>query len=103
MPPTIDVTQFRMQDTSSDKRRAMGVYTGPASYATGGDAAAPGYFSLGQLHVLFFEQATNGTVILLLKYDYTAQKVKWFDMAGAEIAAATNLSTYTARFEAIGL
>jgi hypothetical protein len=100
---SVGLTTFRAEDGSSTKRRTEGIYTGPASYATGGESILAGALKLGQVHLVLFEPASNGTVIILLKYDYTNSKVKAFDMAGAEIANATDLSTYTARFEAIGV
>ena len=103
MGATIDLTQYRAEDVRSTKRVISGVYTGPASYATGGDAFLPADVKLGQIHFLDLELATNGTVVLLARYDYTNQKVKWFDLAGNEVANATDLSGYTARFEAVGL
>jgi len=53
--------------------------------------------------VLLLEPPTNGSVILEARYNTSTSVVKWFDMAGVEVAAATDLSAYTARFEAIGL
>ncbi len=100
---TLDLTQYRAEDVRSTKRVISGIYTGPASYVTGGDSFTPGEVKLGQLHFLALEHPTNGTVILLARYDYTNLKVKWFDLAGAEVANGTDLSTYTARFEAVGL
>lgn len=99
----VGLTTFRAEDGSSTKRRTLGIYTGPASYATGGESITAATFKLGQVHVVLFNPATNGSVIVLLAYDYTNNKVKAFDMAGVEIANATDLSAYTARFEAIGL
>ena len=88
---------------SGNYNRRVGQYTGPASYATGGDTLPPEQLGLGNLDALLFTVATNGTVVILLAYNYTTEMVKAFDMAGAEIANGTDLSAYTARFEAIGL
>lgn len=101
--PSLNFDQYRAEDVRSTKRVISAVYTGPASYATGGDSFTPGDVKLGQLHYLSIEPPSNGSVILLARYDYTNQKVKWFDMAGAEVANGTDLSTYSARFEAVGL
>lgn len=101
--PTIDYTQFRAEDTRSTKQIRSGVLTGPASYVTGGDPVTPNDLKLGQIHFLDFDNPTNGTVVIVAQYDYTNQKVKYFDYAGNEIAQGTNLSTYTVRFEAVGL
>lgn len=103
MAASIDLTQFRAEDVRSTKRVISGVYTGPASYVAGGDPIAPGEVKLGQIHFLDFDLATNGTIVLLVVYDYTNLKAKWFDMAGVEVAGATALNAYTARFEAVGL
>lgn len=99
---TIDRTTIQLQDATATRLRRLGVYTGPASYATGGDALSAADLGLGRVDVLHLEPLTNGTAILLARYDYTNAKVKVFDMAGAEVSAATNLSTYTARFIADG-
>lgn len=100
--PTLDLTTLQLQDASATRIRRIGMYTGPASYATGGDAFTPANIAMGKIDAMLFEHASNGTVILLLRYDRTNQKVKWFDLAGVEIANATDLSTYVARFEAMG-
>ena len=100
---TLDRTTIPFSDASNARLRKTGVYTGPASYATGGDSLTAQEVGLGQIHVLQLEAPTNGSVVVVARYDYTNAKVKWFDMAGAEITATTNLSAYTARFEAIGL
>jgi hypothetical protein len=100
--PTTDLTQFRAEDASSTKRRVQGIYTGPASYATGGDPFVAADIKLGQIDVLQLGHPVNATVVLVAEYDYTNFKVKWYDLAGNEIANATALSGYSTRFEAIG-
>ena len=45
---------------------------------------------------------TNGSVIICAVYVPASGLMKFFDMAGVEIANTTDLSAYTARFEAIG-
>jgi hypothetical protein len=89
-------------DSSNARIRKIGSVSGPSSYATGGEAIAPVDLGMGRVELLLFESATNGTDLRLVRYDYATGKVKWFDLAGAEIAAAQNLSAYSARFEAIG-
>ncbi len=102
MAANLDFTQFRGEDGSSTKRRQEGIYTAPV-YVSGGDPLAPAELKLGQLHFFNIEPLTNGSVIVLARYDYTNLKLKIFDMAGAEIANATDLTAYSGRFEAIGL
>jgi hypothetical protein len=84
-----------------NERRILG-YTGPSSYVTGGDSLPPGSVKLGRIKKITFGNPTNGTVILLVAFDYTNNLVKWFDLAGAEIANGTDLSTYSTRMEVIG-
>jgi len=91
------------QDKSASFIRRIGQYTGPASYATGGESLTAADLGMSRIDLLLFEPATNGTAVIPLCYDATNAKVKAFDMAGAEQGAGTNLSTYSARFEAIGL
>jgi len=100
--PTIDRTIGAYHDASNARIRKIGNYTGPASYATGGDSFTAGDVGMGRIEMLNFEVATNGTIIQIPRYDYANSKVKWFDLAGNEIANATVLSAYSARFEAIG-
>jgi len=90
-------------DRSGSKSRKLGRVTGPTSYPTGGEVLAPSAFGLGRIDVLLFACASNGTDLRLVLYDYTNGRVKWFDLAGAEITATTNLSAYSARYEAIGI
>lgn len=105
MAATVDFTQFRGEDESSTKRRMSGIYTGPASYVTGGDPLLPGDVKLGQIDILDFVTAADNpfTTAYNLVYDYVNQKVIWLvQTTGLQVANATNLSTLSARFEAIG-
>ncbi len=99
---TIDRTGLTFHDSSNARIRKIGRAVGPAAYTTGGDPAAPSLFGLGKVDVVLFEPFTNGTVIILAGYEVAAETVKFYDMTGAEIANGTDLSTYAARFEAIG-
>ena len=104
MAANVDFTQFRAEDGSNTKRRILGIYTGPASYATGGDAFLAADVKLGQIDVVVFEHAINAalTTIYFLRWSKTANKVLWFSASGTEVANATDLSGFTGRFEAIG-
>lgn len=73
--------------------------TGPTSYVAGGEALD---FGLTRVELVLTDDGTNGTDLRHLHWDYAASKMKWFDNAGAEVAGATNLSTYSARVVAIG-
>lgn len=89
-------------DSSHSKIRKILRITGPTSYATGGEALAPAAFGLSRINLALFDHATDGVDLRIAQYDYANGRVKWFDLAGAEIAGATNLSTYSARVEVIG-
>jgi hypothetical protein len=59
--------------------------------------------------LLLFQPFTNGTVIIFGVwtpttdgYNVNAGTIKYYDMAGVEVANATDLSTYSSLFEAIG-
>lgn len=98
--PVTRITDFF--DKSHARERRIGQLTGPTSYATGGEDLTPESIALMRIDILLFDHASNGTDLRIAQYDYTNKKVKWFDLAGAEISAATNLSTYSCRFEAVG-
>lgn len=88
-------------DKTHDRSLRHGLYTGPVLYAAGGESLPPEQLALGRIDRLIFDCASNGTDLRLVVYDYTNKKVKWFDLAGAELGAV-NLSAYSARFTAIG-
>lgn len=90
-------------DASNSRQRRIGSIAGPASYATGGDAVTPAQFGLGRVEIVLFEDFTDGSVCITGIYNPTTGRLKFFQASGAEIANATNLSTYSARFEAIGI
>lgn len=103
--PTIDKTLVPYHDSSNACIRKVGGYTGPASYATGGDPIVPGDLGMARISVIFFTPATNGTLFVYPVWVPSASggAVKWLvGTTGVEVAAAVNLSGYTARFEAIG-
>ena len=88
-------------------------YTGPASYATGGDLAKAGTgantdtFVFGLGAVVNFPTAialdANGANPRLLVYNPATYKVRWFvPNTGAEVAAAVDLSGFTADLEITG-
>src|ERR1700681_2674083 len=105
MAATVDFTQFRGEDESATKRRTQGIYTGPASYATGGDPLLPADLKLGQLDYLDIGTAADApfTTAYTVVYDYVNQKAIWLvQTTGLQVANATNLSAISCRFEAIG-
>lgn len=101
--PTLDKTVARDNDVAGIRRRVVNKYTGPASYATGGDPFTAGDVGLGVIEFISFANPVDATpACRLVRYDHTNFKVIWFDLAGAEIANAVDLSTFSTRFEAIG-
>ena len=99
---TITRTIGNYHDASNGRVRKIGQFTGPASYTTGGDPLTGAAIGLGAVEVILCEPFDNGTVIILSVYQVVAATMKFYDMAGDEIANGTNLSAYNARFEAIG-
>jgi len=102
--PTINRSTVRFHDAAGKRLRRVGIYTGPASYATGGDAFLARDVSLGALEHITFGVARNSAgAIRLLSYDHAAGTVVWYDDAFTQIANGTDLSGFTARFEAMGM
>lgn len=89
-------------DNASTTKRYFPLYTGPASYVTGGDVGVTTAVGLGKIFAVLGLIASNGTTVIVGRYIPTTDALQWFDMAGAEIAPATDLSGYTATLEVIG-
>ena len=106
--PTIDRTIGSYHDSSNARIRKIGLWTGPTSYATGGEVLVATDLGMGKIELLQFEDAHDGSVLRRVRLVVTTvagvltYRVKWFDYAGVELAGATNLTTFSARFEAIG-
>lgn len=100
---TITRTIGNYHDSSNARIRKIGQFTGPSSYTTGGDPLTAATLGLGRVEYLSCELFDNGTVVIVGVYQVTAATMKFYDMAGAQIANGTDLSAYNARFEAIGL
>jgi hypothetical protein len=105
MTGTLDKTNLQYHDSSQARIRKIGGYAGPASYVSGGDPIAGADLGMARIELMLFTPATNGTL-----YNYpvwvpagTNGVIKWLvGTTGVEVAGGVNLSTYTARFEAIG-
>lgn len=92
-------------DKSFAYQRRIGTYTGPASYVTGGDPLTPEQLRLKEIDQLDLDNAflNNASTHYNLVYDYVNKKIVWYvPNTATEVANATNLSTYSARFEAKG-
>jgi hypothetical protein len=75
---------------------------GPASYTTNGDPVPLADLALVSIHAWLGGVFCNGTVAILAWYDQAANKLKFFDMAGAEIANGVDLSLYKAHVLIVG-
>jgi hypothetical protein len=93
-------------DHSGSYIRKIGKYTGPASYATGGDATfTPTAVGLGTLEAVFFTEAVNGNTPTTVYHLVLLPNgnVYWEDDGtGNEATNGADLSAYTAMFEVIG-
>ncbi len=95
----------------------MGYYKGPKVYqafANGGtgDPAVPLDFKLGEMFSIIFEPAFSATASAILQPRFLLPihggpvnaGIIWFNPAtGLEVANGTDLSGYTAFFQAVGL
>jgi hypothetical protein len=96
-----DATKGAFDKSDNYSRRLYG-YTGPASYATGGDSLTPEECSLGFIAAVVGLVISNGVNIYWGYYNTTTQKILWYSATATEIPNATDLSGFTGRFEVIG-
>lgn len=103
MPSTLTKLDPFFDQTAGQQLR-YGFFAGPASYVTGGETVTPEQLALGALISVMFEPAANTarTLIVFARYSILAKKLQWYAASGAEISNGTDLSTYGARFVAIG-
>jgi hypothetical protein len=100
----------RYQDDAGVRRRVVGNYTGPTSYAQAtGDVITAAQLGLGKVEAFNASNipcdsssANNRIVNYLIASDGSSVEVHWFTALGTEVADAVDLSTYTIRFEALG-
>jgi hypothetical protein len=97
---TLSETSFPARDRLNDRMVRQVRYTGPASYATGGEAVNSSA-DLGMAEVYAVEGCIGNlsgavsTAIRVPFLDYANQKVQWFvPNTGAEVAGAVDLSTF---------
>lgn len=92
-----------VNDKSATRLRRIVRYTGPVSYATGGESLTPDHTGMGRLHAIH-GTISNGSAIRVGWYDRAAGKLKWFvPNTGAEVGNATDLSGYSGTLELIGV
>lgn len=104
--PTIDQrTPGRFKDVAGIRQRRVATYTGPSSYVTGGDSFTNRDIALGKIEMIHFELAVNSSgTVRGVHYDHTNAKARWVVLdTGSEVANGTDLSGFSARFEALGL
>lgn len=102
MAVTIATTAVAPKDLSSTRRRQCLLYTGPASYPTGGDTGLAAALGWGTVNALLGSVISNGTLTYLVWLNPATGYLMIFDMAGAQVANGVDLSTFTGRFEAVG-
>ena len=102
--PTITRTIGAFHDSSNARIRKIGQYTGPAAYVTGGDPFTAANLGMGTVELLLFELAVNGAgTVRGIQYNASPGLARWIVLdTGAEVANGTDLSGFSARFEAIG-
>jgi len=88
-----------------NRRSVSGTYTGPASYATGGDSIDADDLGLSSIRALTLGIAGDASNITprLLRLNAAGTKIMWFvPNTGSEVANAPDLSAFTASLYAEG-
>lgn len=91
------------QDRTGNYSRRVFQYTGPVSYATGGDSLTPEEIGLGRIEAVLGLLISNGSAVLFGYYNRTTKKILWYSATGTEVTNATDLSAYAAVLEVIGI
>lgn len=99
---TISRDAVQMFDKTGAKERRIVAYTGPVSYATGGDTFNPEAIALKVIEAVVGLRISNGTNIYFGYYNPTTKKILWYSATATEITNATDLSAFVGWFEAIG-
>lgn len=93
------------RNVTGNRRVVTGTYTGPTSYATGGDAIDADDLGLARIQALTLGVAADASNAnpRLLRLNAAGTKIIWYvPSTGAEVANATNLSAFTASLQAEG-
>lgn len=93
---TLNETSFPARDRWNDRLVREVRYTGPASYATGGDPVnASDELGMGEVFGVY-GTISDGSAVRVPFFDYANQKILWFvPDTGAEVAGAVDLSTFS--------
>lgn len=93
MTGTIVETNFPARDRLNDRLVREVQYTGPTLYVAGGDPIGVNDVGMGDIFGVY-GVISSGTAVLIVRWDYTNQKLMFFvPNTGAE--AAGNLSTFS--------
>lgn len=89
---------------AGDKRRTIGQITFDSSYPTGGEALTPQQIGLGTILWMDVENPVSATPTTRMStFDHTNGRFLVFTSSdGNEVANGTNLSAFSAKFEAVG-
>lgn len=93
---TLNETSFPARDRLNDRLVREVRYSGPLSYATGGDPVNAGSeLGMGEVYGVY-GTISNGSAVRIPFFDYANQKILWFiPNTGAEVAAAVDLSGFS--------
>lgn len=94
---TTDRTSFVARDRMNDRMVMQLKYTGPASYATGGESvAASNDLGMAEVYAVAGAVISDGSAIRIGFFDYTNQKLVWYvPNTGAQVANGVDLSTFS--------
>lgn len=101
----IDRTIGNYHDSSNARIRKIGRVYGPNPYVAGGEPYTAAGLGLGKIEAALVTAAVDNplTAVYILIPNPNTMCLLWYNMAtGAEAVAGTDLSGFSARFEAIG-
>lgn len=97
------VTSLNDRAHAGNQRLFVWNVTGPTSYAAGGEALTPANLGFHRITDVSTELLASSTpAVRACRYDYTNQKLMFFDQAFAEIGAGVDLSTFSGRLNVLG-
>lgn len=88
-------------NVESTYRRQVVQYTGPSSYAAGGDPVDPEEVRMGKVFAVLGGLITNGTLVRLVTYNPSTEKL-FITVPDTGAEASGDLSTYSGRLEFVG-
>ena len=93
----------RPHDTAGIRLRRLQLYTGPASYTTGGESISAASAKLGGIEPIPDFCISDGTDLRLMHWDRDNALLKAFvPSTNTEVANTTDLSTFTGVVEIVG-